>query len=63
MINAKLLLYELTNVGLPVVGVSSDGRIDYSRELNTTEQSTAVAVVSAHNADGKLPQEQPSRML
>lgn len=58
MINYKLLHYELEQAGLPVVGVASTGSIDYSRELTAGEQSTADAVVAAHNPDGLLPWEE-----
>ena len=57
MINIQLLHYELEQAGLPVEGVSSDGRIDYSRELIAQEQITADAVVAAHDPNGKLPSE------
>ena len=54
-INIELLHYELEQIGLPVIGVSIDGRIDYSRELTAQEQITADAVVAAHDPDGDLP--------
>jgi hypothetical protein len=49
-VNPTKLHQELLAVGLPVVGVSSDGRVDYSRDLTTTEQTTAAAVIAAHNS-------------
>lgn len=55
MANISLLYYELKQAGLPVEGVSEDGRIDYSQELTAEEQSTAEAVVAAHDPDGDLP--------
>jgi hypothetical protein len=58
MINVALLDYELRQAGLPVVGVSADGHMDYDRELTAAEQATAAAVIAAHNPAGKLPQEQ-----
>ena len=58
MINVELLHYELEQIGLPVVGVNSDGRIDYSRELTAGEQATAEAIVAAHDPNGKLPREE-----
>jgi hypothetical protein len=58
MINVALLDYELRQAGLPVVGVSADGHMDYDRELTPAEQATAAAVIAAHNPAGKLPQEQ-----
>ncbi len=54
-INIRLLHYELQQAGLPVVGVSSDGRIDYSRALTGPEQTTADGVVGAHNSESDLP--------
>ena len=55
MINIELLHFELNQAGLPVIGVASTGRIDYSRELTAGEQTTADAVVAAHDPDGDLP--------
>lgn len=57
-INIRLLHYELGQAGLPVVGVSEDGRIDYSRELIAQEQTTADTIVAAHDPDGLLPREE-----
>jgi hypothetical protein len=48
-VNPTKLHQELLNANLPVVSVSSDGRIDYSRELTTTEEATAASVIAAHN--------------
>ena len=48
-INPEKLTRELIEAGLPVVSVSSDGRVDYSRDLTTTEKRTAAAVLSAHD--------------
>ncbi len=48
-VNPTKLHQELLAAGLPVVSVSSDGRVDYSRALTTTEQTTAAAVIAAHN--------------
>lgn len=48
-VNPTKLHQELLAAGLPVVSVSSDARVDYSRELTTTEQTTATAVIAAHN--------------
>ena len=31
------------------MGVSSDGRIDYSRELTPAEQTTTQAIIAAHD--------------
>lgn len=49
MIDAGSFHEELAIAGLPVVGVSSDGRIDYSRDLTPEEQTTADAVIAAHD--------------
>ena len=48
-VNPTKLHQELLAAGLPVVSVASDGRVDYSRDLTTTEQTTAAAVIAAHN--------------
>ncbi|BBB47134.1 hypothetical protein [Pelolinea submarina] len=48
-VNPTKLHQELLAAGLPVVSVASDGRVDYSRDLTTTEQITAAAVIAAHN--------------
>jgi len=53
LINPTKLHEELKLAGLPVVGVSSSGRIDYSRELSSKEQEISAAVVKAH--DPSLP--------
>lgn len=58
MVNIELLHYELEQAGLPVSSVNSDERIDYSRELTAGEQTTADAVIAAHDPDGLLPQEE-----
>ena len=55
MVNIQLLHYELSKAGLPVISVSADGRIDYSRELTAEEQATANGIIAAHNPNGKLP--------
>lgn len=49
MIDVSALIEELMLASLPVVGVSSDGRIDYSRELTAAELTTAQAVIAAHD--------------
>lgn len=48
MIDVISLHAELEAAGLPVVSVSSDGRIDYARALTAAEQTTA-AVIAAHD--------------
>ena len=49
MIDVGSLTDELLITGLPVVGVSGDGRIDYSRDLTADELLTAQAVIAAHD--------------
>lgn len=48
---------ELEAAGLPVGSVSSDGRVDYSRDLTPTEQTTAQAVIAAHDPDKRTREE------
>ena len=48
-INPVKLHQELLSAGLPVVSVSTDGRVDYSRDLTVSEQKTSAAVIAAHN--------------
>lgn len=49
-VNPSKLHQELLDAGLPVVSVSSDGRVDYSRDLTTTEQTSASTIITAHNS-------------
>ena len=49
MIDVGSFHEELLAAGLPVVGVSSDGRVDYSRELTAAELTTAKAIIAAHD--------------
>ncbi len=50
VVNPVKLHQELLNAGLPAVSVSSDGRVDYSRELTQTEETAAAAVIAAHSS-------------
>ena len=61
MFNVSLLTDELIAVGLPVVGVSSDGRIDYSRDLTPAEQTTAQAIIAAHDPAKRERDERTAR--
>lgn len=61
MFNVSLLTDELIAVGLPVVGVSSDGRIDYSRDLTADEQTTAQAIIAAHDPTKRERDERTAR--
>lgn len=50
-INIQLLHYELVQAGLPTISVHENGCVDYSRELNSGEQTTADGIVTAHDPD------------
>lgn len=59
MINVEKLDKELRAAGLPVLGVSSDGRIDWPvGHPTSTEQSTANSVLAAHDPNTPTPLEQ-----
>lgn len=53
LINPTKLHEELKLAGLPVVSVSSSGRVDYSRDLSSKEKSIAFNVIKSH--DPELP--------
>ena len=53
LINPTKMHEELKLAGLPVVGVSSSGRVDYARALSTAEMARAGEVIRAH--DPRLP--------
>ena len=61
MIDVTSLTEELSAAGLPVVGVSSNGRIDYSRELTAAEQTTAKAIIAAHDPAKRERDERTAR--
>ncbi len=48
-VNPEKLHRELKDAGLPVVGVSASGRVDYSRALTAAEQAAAEQVIAAHD--------------
>ena len=48
-INPAKLHHELKAAGLPVVGVSSSGRVDYDRSLTAAEKESAQLVMEAHD--------------
>lgn len=48
-INPTKLHLELAEAGLPVVDVEEDGTINYSEQLSQEEQTTADAIVAAHD--------------
>jgi len=43
------LVTELTAAGLPVEGVDATGRAQYTRALTPAEQTTAQAIIAAHD--------------
>lgn len=47
--NPNKLTEELRAAGLPVAGVSSAGRVDYSRNLTKKEQDIVTAIIDAHD--------------
>jgi len=61
MIDVTQLHSELAAAGLPVVGVSGDGRIDYSRTLTAAEQTTAQAIIAAHDPAKRERDERTAR--
>lgn len=61
MVDVMSLHAELETAGLPVMGVSSDGRIDYARELTPAEQTTAQAVIAAHDPAKRERDERTAR--
>ena len=48
-INPAKLHHELKAACLPVVGVSSSGRVDYDRSLTVAEKESARLVMEAHD--------------
>jgi len=60
LINPTKLHEELALQGLPVISVSSDDRIDYSRKLSSAEQTKAQDIIKAHDplADPKPTMDQ-----
>ena len=48
-INPAKLHHELKAAGLPVVGVSSSGRVDYDRSLTAAEKGSALLIMEAHD--------------
>lgn len=61
MIDVTSLTEELSAAGLPVVGVSSDGRVDYARALTPAEQTTAQAIIAAHDPAKRERDERTAR--
>lgn len=61
MFNVSLLTDELLEAGLPLVSLNSDGRIDYSRDLTPAEQTTAQAIIAAHDPTKRERDERDER--
>jgi hypothetical protein len=61
MIDIPALHAELETAGLPIVGVSEDGTAQYSRELTPTEQTTAQAIIAAHDPTKRERDERTAR--
>lgn len=61
MINVSLLTDELLEAGLPLVSLNSDGRVDYSRALTPAEQTTAQAIIAAHDPTKRERDERTAR--
>ncbi len=57
-VRPTLLDYQLKRVGVPVVGVASDGRIDYSRLLTESEKETVTHILLKHTPTDLTPDEQ-----
>ncbi|HAF62431.1 MAG TPA: hypothetical protein DCK95_08905 [Anaerolineaceae bacterium] len=48
-VNHEKLHKELKAAGLPVIGVSASGRVDYARALTLAEQESAKTIIAAHD--------------
>lgn len=48
-VNPGKLHRELKDAGLPVVGVSASGRVDYARSLAVAEKENASAIIANHD--------------
>ena len=55
------LVSELTAAGLPVDGADATGRVQYSRELTPAEQTTAQAIIAAHDPAKRERDERTAR--
>lgn len=55
------LVSGLAAAGLPVEGADATGRVQYSRELTPAEQTTAQAVIAAHDPDKRQRNETTAR--
>lgn len=60
--NPTKLLTELEATGLPVIGCSSDGRVDTSRGLTTAEQATVNQIKTAHDPTDTVAQRRESAL-
>lgn len=59
MLNVQKLYEEFEDAGLPVVGCSSDGRVDFDPAITPTQaqRDAAAAIVAAHNPNVKTKRE------
>lgn len=60
--NPYRLHKELTAAGIPVIGVSSQGRVDTDRELTPAEQERVKAILAAHDPSIPTASEAVRRM-
>lgn len=49
--NAGKLHVELVKVGIPIEGVSSDGRIDFKKEATSAQKNQAIVIKENHTTD------------
>jgi len=57
IINPTLLHMQLQNAGLPVVGVDSNGKVDYSRTLTNAEKTKAEHIISTFDPSITIEQD------
>lgn len=55
MINISKLHKELEQAGIPIHGVSSDGRIDFKPEATQAQRDQAKQIVSNHDPREEVP--------
>jgi len=58
MINVTRLHQSLVDAGVPIDGVSSNGRIDFRPEATTTQKALAAQILAAHDPSKPTTQEQ-----
>lgn len=57
MINVNKLHLDLEAAGIPIDGVSSDGRIDFRPETTAKQIALAEQIVADHDPDAQTPEE------